>query len=89
MEPLVKTYKFTFFIIIKMVTLVSVGWKELRLERALKLYRDGRVSIDRAAKVAGLIVSEMMKEAAATGIKSEETAEEYQRGVKTLLGERD
>ena len=65
--------------------LISAGWKELSLERALQLYRDGKISVDKAAKIAGLTVSEMMNEIAAHGIKSDETAEEYREGIKLLL----
>ena len=65
--------------------LVSAGWKELRLEKALNLYREEKISIDKAAKMAGITVSEMMKEAAMHGIKSEETIEEYKLGLKNLI----
>lgn len=66
--------------------LVTAGWKELRLEKALQLYREGKVSVDKAAKMAGLTVSEMMNEIAAYGIKSDETVEEYREGIRVLLG---
>lgn len=65
--------------------LVYAGWKELRLEKALNLYREEKISIDKAAKIAGITVSEMMKEAARHGIKSEETIEEYKLGLKNLI----
>lgn len=51
----------------------------------IELYRNGKVSVDKAAKIAGLTVSEMMEEIAASGIKSEETIEDYKQGIKTLL----
>lgn len=63
----------------------ETGWRELRLEKALELYRNGKASVDKTAKIAGLTVSEMMEEIAASGIKSEETIEEYKQGIKTLL----
>jgi len=65
--------------------LVNAGWKELSLEKALRLYREGKASVDKAAKIAGLTVSEMMDEIAAHGIKSDETIEEYKQGVKILM----
>lgn len=65
--------------------LVTAGWKELSLRKALELYREGKASVDKAAKIAGLTVSEMMEEIAVNGIKSEETIEEYRRGIKVLL----
>lgn len=66
--------------------LVTAGWKELRLKKALELYKEGKASVDKVAKIAGLTVSEMMEEIAAHGIKSEETIEEYKQGIKILLG---
>ena len=65
--------------------LVTAGWKELRLERAIQLYREGKISVDKAAKIAGLTVSEMMNEIAMRGIKSDETVEEYREGIRILL----
>lgn len=67
--------------------LVRAGWKELSLEKALELYRNGKISIDKAAKIAGVTVSEMMDEISARGIKSDETIEEYREGMKILLEE--
>lgn len=64
--------------------LVNAGWRELQLEKALQFYRDGKVSIDKAAKIAGITVSEMMEEAVAYGIKSDETIEEYRQGLNIL-----
>ena len=66
--------------------LIDKGWKELRLEKAIESYRNGKISIDKAAKIAGLTVHEMMDEAAAKGIKTEEGIEELRKGVKFLLG---
>jgi len=65
--------------------LVSAGWKELSLEKALQLYKEGKISVDKAAKIAGLTVSEMMNEITIHGIKSDETLEEYREGVKLLM----
>lgn len=59
--------------------------KGIRLDKALQLYQEGRISVDKAAKIAGLTVSEMMDEISAYGIKSDETIEEYREGVKILL----
>ena|SRR3989344_135449 len=65
--------------------LISAGWKELSLEKALQLYREGKISVDKAAKIAGLTISEMMDEISAHSIKSDETIEEYREGIKLLL----
>ncbi|MEK6903280.1 MAG: UPF0175 family protein [Nanoarchaeota archaeon] len=67
--------------------LVTEGWKRMRLENALRPYKEGKISVDKAAKIAGLTVSEMMDEIALHGIKSEETIEEYREGVKALMEE--
>ena len=66
--------------------LVSAGWKNLQLSKAVHLYGKGRISLDKAAKMAGLTVGEMMEIVTAHGIKSEETIEEYREGIKLLLG---
>ena len=68
--------------------LVFSGWKNLKLKKALEKYRQGLVSIDKAAKIAGLSVNEMMQESAAHGIKSEETVEEFKEGLKALMQEK-
>ena len=68
--------------------LVLAGWKELRLEKSLEQYRKGIISLDKAAKIAGLTVNEMMQQAAANGIKSEETIEEFRKGLAMLLAKR-
>ena len=65
--------------------LIHEGWKGLRLKKALNQYEKGLISVDRAAKIAGLTISEMMGEITLHGIKSEETIEEYRNGVRILL----
>lgn len=65
--------------------LVAKGWKEFRLEKGLHSYAEGKASIDKAAKIAGIAVTEMMEQATAHGIKSDETIEEYKQGLKLLL----
>ena len=65
--------------------LVTAGWKEINLEKALQLYAEGKISVDKAAKISGLTVNEMMNEIAAKGIKSDETIEEYKEGIRFLL----
>lgn len=55
-----------------------------RLEKALERYRKGEISIDKAADIAEITVSEMIK-GAMHDIKSDETLEEYREGVRILL----
>ena len=68
-----------------MKILVYAGRRGLRLEKAIKLYGEGKASIDKVAKIAGLTISEMMQEVVAHGIKSDETIEEYRQGIKVLM----
>ena len=64
--------------------LIQEGWKGLRAKKALNQYEKGLISLDKAAEISGVTISEMMKITASHGIKSEETLEEYRRGVKLL-----
>lgn len=57
----------------------------MKLKKALELYRKGEISIDKASKIASLTVNEMMQEAPAKGIKSEETIEDYRQGINILM----
>ena len=65
--------------------LVSMGWQELQMEKALDHYSKGIISLDKAAEMTNLTVNEMMQIVAAKGIKSEETIEEYKKGLKALI----
>lgn len=64
--------------------LIQEGWQGLRLKKALNQYEKGLISVDKAAKIAGITISEMMKVIASHGIKSDETLEEYRKGVRIL-----
>ncbi len=64
--------------------LVLLGRKQYLLQKYLKLYREGKCSIDKAAESAGIIVAEMMQEAAKAGIHSSETADDYRKGLELL-----
>ena len=64
--------------------LIQEGWKGLRLKKALNQYEKGLISVDNAAKLCGVTISEMMALTASHGIKSEETLEEYRKGIKIL-----
>lgn len=64
--------------------LIKEGWKGIKLKKALQHYEKGLISVDKAASLAGITVSEMMGLIAANGVKSEETLEEYKAGVKLL-----
>lgn len=57
----------------------------MKLKKALKLYRNGEISIGKAAKIASLTLNEMIQEVSAHGIKSEETIEDYRQGIDILM----
>ncbi len=67
-----------------MKILVQEGWKGLRLKKTLFKYQQGLISVDKAATLSGINVNEMMKAIVSYGIKSEETLEEYKKGIKIL-----
>ena len=69
--------------------LIQEGWKELRLKKALSQYEKSLISVDKAAEQVGITINEMMKIIASHGIRSEETLEEYRKGVKLLTGKDD
>ena len=64
--------------------LIQEGWKGLRLKKALDQYAKGLISVDKAAEICRVTISEMMMIIASHGIKSEETVDEYRKGIKTL-----
>jgi predicted HTH domain antitoxin len=64
--------------------LVQIGWREMRLEKALEGHRRGEISLDKAAELTGLNVAQIMEEAARHGIKSDETLEEYLSGLELI-----
>jgi predicted HTH domain antitoxin len=59
--------------------------KDWKIEEATKLYKDGKISISRAAEIAGLSVGEMMDELVKRGVKSELTVEEYKVSLATAF----
>ena len=65
--------------------LIILGRKQFLIDKALDLYQRGRCSIDAAAEMVGVTITEMMQEASKAGIKSSETIEEYRSGLKLLI----
>lgn len=55
-----------------------------RLQIAVEQYKDGKISIGKAAEKAGLTISEMMDRLAELGIKNKMTKEQYLQGIKNL-----
>jgi len=65
-------------------SLIIIGRKQFLTKKYLELYRDGKCSLDKAAKKIGITVNEMMQEAINAKIKSDETIDEYRKGVEIL-----
>ena len=66
--------------------LVQYGRQKLLEKKAVEFYREGKISVDKAAEMLSITVSETMKLLSNAGIRSEETLEEYKGGLKLLLG---
>lgn len=64
--------------------LIIIGRRQFLIDKHLNDYRLGRCSLDKAASLVGITISEMMQEAAKVGIRSTETIEEFRRGLKLL-----
>lgn len=56
----------------------------METNKYLNLHREGKCSIDKAAELVGITVTEMMQEAIKANIRSTETIEEYRQGLKLL-----
>ena len=65
--------------------LINLGRQRKKEERAVLLYREGKVSCDKAAEIAGLTVTEMMTLLGQAGLRSEQTLAEYREGLQHLL----
>jgi predicted HTH domain antitoxin len=65
--------------------LIQYGRQKLLEEKAIEMYREGKISVDKAAKMLSITVSETMRLFANAGITSEETLSDYKEGLKLLL----
>jgi predicted HTH domain antitoxin len=54
-------------------------------QKALLMYENGKVPLDKAAEIAGITVTEMMTEAAQRNLGSTETVNEFNESLKKLL----
>jgi predicted HTH domain antitoxin len=68
--------------------LLQMGLKEYRMERALNLYRDGKVTLWKAAELAGVSLREMMEEISARDIPYQYDLEALEEYVDELLAKR-
>ncbi|MEK6861627.1 MAG: UPF0175 family protein [Nanoarchaeota archaeon] len=55
--------------------------KNWKIEKAVRLYKEGKISVGLAAKIAGLTVGEIMDELIKRGIKSDLTVENYKESL--------
>lgn len=61
------------------------GIRNWKIQEAVKLYKEGKVSTSEAAKIAEMSVGEMMDEFVRRGIKSDLTVEEYKESLATTF----
>ena len=65
--------------------LLEESIKRWKIEKAANMYKQGKVSLSKAAKIAELPVDETMEELARRGVKSDLTLEEYKESLATAL----
>jgi len=61
--------------------------EQWKIERALRLYREGKITLWRAARMADITLREMMELAAKQGIQFQYTAKDLEEDVKAALTE--
>ncbi len=61
------------------------GFEKVRLETAIKLFSEERLTVSEAANLAGISVGEMMSELRKVGISSGITQEEIEGSLKLAL----
>lgn len=66
--------------------LLSEGIRRWKLERAIKLYREGRVTKERAAEIAEVPLYEMLDAIRQRGVPSRYTLEDAIEDMKEILG---
>lgn len=67
--------------------LLAKAIEQWKIERALKLYREQKVTLWRASKLAGITLREMMELAAEEGIHFQYTAEDLEEDIKAAITE--
>jgi len=68
--------------------LLKIGLKEYKMEKALNLYRDGKVTLWKAAELAGVSLREMMETIKARDIPYQYDLEALEEYVEELLTKR-
>lgn len=67
--------------------LLARAIQQWKMERALRLYREGKVTLWRAAKLAGVTLREMMDLAAKEGIQFQYTQKDLEEDIEAALKE--
>lgn len=65
--------------------LIQFGRQKLLEKKAIELYREGKASVGKIAKMLSISYHEAMEFLAKAGVGSEETFAEYKAGLKLLL----
>jgi predicted HTH domain antitoxin len=64
--------------------LIAEGLERYRLDRAVRLYAEGRISKARAAEMAGISIYEMLDEIEKRGLRSPYTIEDIRQDLELL-----
>jgi predicted HTH domain antitoxin len=64
---------------------LQYGIRDIEKELAVKLFSEGKTTIDESAEIAELSVGEMMELLADRGIKSKITLKDYEEGLATAI----
>jgi predicted HTH domain antitoxin len=67
--------------------LLATGIQQWKTERALRLYKEGKVTLWRAARLADVTLREMMQLAAKQGIQFKYTPKDLEEDIKAALTE--
>jgi len=67
--------------------LLVKGIKQWKIEKALRLYREGQVTLWRAARLAGLTLREMMEMAAKMGIQFQYSQKDLEEDIEAAMKE--
>jgi len=67
--------------------LLARAIEQWKMERALRLYREGKVTLWRAARLGGITLREMMELAAKQGIQFKYTSRDLEEDIKAALTE--
>lgn len=67
--------------------LLARAIEQWKMERALRLYREGKVTLWRAARIAGITLREMMELAAKEGIQFQYSQKDLEEDIEAALKE--